>query len=221
MKRWWFACAGLVLSCGTQEQAISEMVQVHIQTPVPVVAQAQQRAMVDFMIPPRMLPQGATTARWEQCLYDKEDVRRYFPPRLAVVEIAPDMIRISGHRVVALDEYSPLPADQRGLLLLPLFEAASAMADDAKSAGAMGGCWPDFGGQVLIAQHPDAPFSIQRSVMYTLAQAQFGDISFLVSVAESGAGAAAQHPPINAHSIVSVRSSTLPAIGPLEMIGPG
>jgi len=220
MKRWWLACAGLVLSCGSQEQAISEMVQVHIQTPVPVVAQAQQRALVDFMIPPRMLPDGASTARWDQCLYDQEDVRRYFPPRLAVVEIAPDMIRISGHPVVALEQYSPFSEDLRGQLLLPLFESASAMADDAKSAGLMGGCWPAFGGQVLIAHHPDAPFSIQRMVMYTLGQAQFADFSFLVSVAEPGSGTAVQHPPINAHSVVSVRSSTLPAIGPPRMIGP-
>jgi len=213
MRLVWMGVLGVLFSCGTQEEAISEMVQIHIETLVPVVDQAQQREMVDFMIPPTMLPDGATTARWEQCLYDKEDVRRFFPPRLAMVEISPDMIRISGHPLMALDEYSASKLEIRGQLLTPLYDAASAMAEDAKRAGAYRGCWPDFEGRVLIAHHPEIPFSILRKVMYTLGQAQFSEFFWLVTVDEQGAPQAVKHPPVNAHSVVSVRPSTLPAIG--------
>ena len=213
MRHLWLCGLLFIGACGIQEDAISQMVQIPITTAVPVVKTAQARKMLDFMIPPKMLPQGTTTARWDQCLIDKEDVRAYFPPRMALVEITPEMIRLSGQPLIGLEDYSPAKEAVRGQLLVPLFDAASQMAHDAKRAGSTEGCWPHFEGRVLIAHHPDVPFSVLRKVMYTLGQAQFSDFYWLVVVGTEGSASAAAYPPVNAHSIVTVRPSTLPAIG--------
>ncbi|MDP6946459.1 MAG: hypothetical protein QF464_20085 [Myxococcota bacterium] len=214
----WSVLAGILLliGCGRHDEAISHMVKVHIETPVPAVEEAVQRAMLDFMVPPQMLPRGSSTELWDRCLYDDEDVRTYFPPRFAMVEISEDMIRLSGQPLMALQAHVPAEEETRGLVLKPLHEAASQMADDARSAGRLGGCWPRFSGEVLIVLHPDTPFSIQRKVMYTLGQAMFYDFSWLVSTEGSPGAAAVPHPPINAHASVHVIPSGLPQIGPAE-----
>jgi hypothetical protein len=215
---WWLA---LILGCGSQEEAISEMVKVHIQTPVAVVAEAETVPVLDYLIAPPFPEEGTWTARWEQCLFDKQDVRQFFPPRLAMVEISPDMIRISGHGVVPLVDYVSSSEHRRGQLLIPLLEAAEAMAEDAKKAGYSGGCWPAFRGKILIAHAPGVQFSILREVMYTLGQAQFSDFGFVVAVGDPEAAQSVKIAPVNVYSKVSIIESGLPSIGPPMMGPPG
>ena len=149
-------------------------------TPVPVMHSAEVRELVDYLVPTSPRSPDAPSGLWSRCLAG-EDVRHLFKPRFALVEIGPDAIRLAGSDVVKLYSFVARDTDLRGQMLTPLYEAAASLVSDSTDAGFSGGCWPRFAGEVLIATHPDTPFSVLREVMYTLGQAQFSDFSFVVS----------------------------------------
>jgi len=129
---------------------------------------------------------GLTDAQAEAC-FAGEDITGETSMSLALVEVRRDVVRVWGRDVMALED-GIAPEDQRKrLMLLPLYDALQAAADDMK-AWASRGCAPwalagedsSFAGRVLLAVEPDVPMDTVNAAVYTAGQAQFGQVAFWV-----------------------------------------
>ena len=180
-------------ACGLWGEGQVDRVALDVVTPVAKMHSAEVRSLVDFIVP-ATIDSGPESRLWQRCRQG-EDVRHLFRSRFAVVEVGPSAVRLSGTEVVKLYRFIARDTDLRGQVLIPLYEAAQRLVMNRKAAGAVGGCWPSFEGELLIAVHPDAPFSILREVMYTMGQAQFSEFSFMVSDAAAVRLAQGKPPP--------------------------
>ena len=148
-----------------------------MRVPLVRVSGATAQRMEEFLVP------GATPA--SERLQDRcaagEDVWQSFPTRYAAVEVLPGSIAVSGEPVASLDGWSLRPEDARGMLILPLYDRMLELADAHKSAAVRGSCWPLFEGRALLVLHPDTPYALTAQVIYSLGQAQFGEMSFAVA----------------------------------------
>ena len=115
---------------------------------------------------------------------DCENGRQQVALTYAAVEVGPASIRLGDTVELALPGGLLDPDNLQGQNIGELYDALAAMAESTKSVSERGcaeSAFPDgFQGRVLFVVHPDAPFSVVRSVMYTAGQAQFGEFNLLV-----------------------------------------
>ena len=148
-----------------------------VHVPLVQVSGATAQRMEEFLVP------GATPAspRLQDRCAAGEDVRHRFPTRYAAVEVRPGSISVSGEQVASLDGWALRPNEVLGMLILPLYHRMQELADAHKSAATLGRCWPLFEGRVLLLVHPDTPYALTSRVLYSLGQAQFGEMSYAVA----------------------------------------
>ncbi len=125
----------------------------------------------------------------------------------AYLELTPDVIRINGAPVVALSGGLPSAEEVRGSMITSLYAPLQELADDAKSlASRSPGC--PFHGRILVGADQGVPASTLAAVLYTAAQAQFGEPYLLVSGAAPTPVAELLHRPAARGKATEINAST-------------
>ena len=142
----------------------------------PVRKSTNVRRIEEYMLPAGVDTQ--TPAR-QDCLQG-EDVRGWYQPTYAFVEVQRWGVMLNGMYTVSLNDGILDPVSTRGQLIGELYDALLEMRTTGESLSAGMPCWPEASPRLLILADDAESWSVVERVVHTGWQAGFDHVDLLV-----------------------------------------